>query len=364
MNTKRKLATIRKIDEISEIPGADKIEVATVGGWKVVVQKGLYKENELAIFCEIDSWIPAPVAPFLFKGRSYNGVDGERLKTVKLKGQVSQGLLIPFSEISEIQKWNEDSWVYVGMSGTYMVNEGDDVTEMLGIQKWEKPVPGALAGVVKGNFPSFIRKTDQERVQNLKKELATWISYETIWEVTEKLDGSSMTVYINSVPEKETVDFGVCSRNFDLAGPESEYYRENSFWQVAKKLDLESKMKNVMFNFAIQGELVGPGVQGNKYGLTELDFYVFDIWDIDQQSYVPPSVRKSLVDRLGLKMAPVVGVDVVIAKTDTMENLLLIADGNSAIGNKSAREGLVYKSSCGRYSFKTISNKWLLKNDE
>lgn len=242
--------------------------------------------------------------------------------------------------------------------------EGDDVTEMLGIQKWEKPVPGSLSGTVKGNFPSFIRKTDQERIQNLKKEFAQWVAEGVTWEVTEKLDGSSMTVYSRAVDDK--IEFGVCSRNFDLAGPESEFYRENSFWQVAQRLDLETKLKSFTdFNCAIQGELVGPGVQGNKYGLTELDFYVFDIWDIDEQEYVSPTDREEIVKALGLKMAPVVGTDVLFVATDTLMNdIILFADGKSAIGNKSAREGLVFKSSCGRYSFKTVSNAWLLKTGE
>jgi len=243
--------------------------------------------------------------------------------------------------------------------------EGLDLTEMLGIQKYEKPLPGSLAGKVRGNFPSFIRKTDQERIQNLKKELGFWVFGGIRWEVTEKLDGSSMTVYHRSYTQESgvVIDVGVCSRNFDLAPPESEFYRENAFWQVERKLDIVTNLIKYGMNIALQGELVGPGVQGNKYGLTELDFYVFDIWDIDKQCYVSRSDRYHIVDLLGLKMVPVINTGLVIDE-DFAHGIINYADGQSMIGNKSAREGLVFKSSCGQYSFKAISNKWLLKNED
>lgn len=352
----RKLATVRRIDAIDPIEGADAIDVATVGGWKVVVQKGIYNVGDLAVYLEIDSWVPATVAPFLFKGRSYNDVEGERLRTIKLRGQISQGLLLPLVSVYD---HHVDSEHDDGQELCEVFFEGADISDILGIQKWEKPIPGSLSGTVKGNFPSFVRKTDQERIQNLKRELAQWIECGVTWEVTEKLDGSSMTVYLNN----DT--FGVCSRNYDLAGPESEFYRENTFWETAKRLDLEKKIRsNVFWNIAIQGELIGSCVQGNKLRLKENEFRVFDIWDIDNQCYVPPKVRQELIERLGLEMAPVCMRDVVLFPECEVQNLLSLADGPSALGNKSAREGLVWKSSCGRYSFKTISNKWLLKNGD
>ena len=159
----RKLATIRRIDELNPIEGADAIECAVVGGWKVVAQKGLYNVGDLAVYFEIDSWIPTLLAPFLSKGkepRVFEGVQGERLKTIKLRGQLSQGLLLPLAEIDKFfttkPHWSED----------------EDLTEILNIKKWEKPINAQLAGVCRGNFPSLIPKTDQERVQNLKKEIA------------------------------------------------------------------------------------------------------------------------------------------------------------------------------------------------
>ena len=195
----RKLASIRRIDSLTPIDGADKIELATVGGWKVVCQKGLYNEGDLAVYFEIDSWIPHTIAPFLSKGqypRVFEGVEGERLKTIKLRGQLSQGLLMPLDEACK----NIESQLF----------EGLDVTVPLGVLKWEKAVPAQLAGVCKGNFPSLIPKTDQERAQNLVKEIVAASEAGIQFEITEKLEGSSMTVY------RIKGEFGVCSRNLDL----------------------------------------------------------------------------------------------------------------------------------------------------
>lgn len=106
LDTKRKLACVKRIDDLLPIEGADKIEVAVVGGWKVVVKKGDFKKGELAVYLEIDSWVPTEVAPFLTKSghepKEYNGVKGERLRTVKLKKQISQGLLLPISVLDGI----------------------------------------------------------------------------------------------------------------------------------------------------------------------------------------------------------------------------------------------------------------------
>lgn len=160
-NIERKLASVRKVTDILPIPDADAIECAIVGGgWPVVVKKGEFQVGDLAIYFEIDSWIPHELAPFLSKGkepREYNGVKGERLKTVRLRGQLSQGLLLHIS-----LKLNLDFSYHV-TAFERGLQEGDDVTELLGIQKWEAPVPACLAGQVRGNFPSFLVKTDQER---------------------------------------------------------------------------------------------------------------------------------------------------------------------------------------------------------
>lgn len=338
----RKLAKIVRIDELNPIEGADAIECAVVGGWKVVAQKGLYNVGDLAVYFEIDSWIPNELAPFLSKGkepREFEGVKGERLKTIKLRGQLSQGLLMPMKEIVE----------FVG-NPLRVFEEDQDMTETLGIKKWEKPVNAQLAGVCRGNFPSLIPKTDQERVQNLKKAIES--ARGDTFEVTEKLEGSSMTVY-QMVVDGE-MQFGVCSRNMDLKETEG-----NSFWATARKDDIEAKMKAVdeFWSFAIQGELVGPGIQGNIYGLKEPKFYVFDIYDIQAGEYLPPDARRSVVDAMGLDHVPVITTDFKLEHT--VDELLGMAEYPSELANVQ-REGIVFKETRGGFSFKAISNKYLL----
>lgn len=347
----RKLACIRKIDALDPIEGADKIEVATVGGWKVVAQKGLYNVGDLAVYFEIDSWIPSKVAPFLTKAGHYpkvfEGVEGERLKTIKLRGQISQGLLMPLEEAIK----NAGCWS--------PVQEGDDVTEWLGIKKWEKAIPAQLAGVCKGNFPSKIPKTDQERCQNLKKEITQANEAGTAFEITEKCEGSSMTVYQMKVDDE--MEFGVCSRNLNLKESEG-----NAFWDRARKDDIEAKMKAVdeFWDFAIQGELIGPGIQDNIYGLTETEFRVFDVYNIQTGEYLKPQARRELIARMGLKHAPVIEESATLydtLKITDIPQLLDYADGKSVIGfTGHLREGVVFKEVQGGFTFKAISNKYLL----
>ena len=327
------MATVRRIDAINPIPDADSIECAVIGGWKVVTKKGEYRPGDLAVYCEIDSWIPHELAPFLSKGepKEYNGVKGARLRTVRLRKQLSQGLLLPLVCL-----------------GRLIVEEGTDVSEELGIQKWEAPISAQLAGQVKGTFPSQIPKTDQERVQNLKRELENYDS--VLFEVTEKMEGSSMTCYLIDG------EFGVCSRNMDLKRDEN-----NTFWKVAIEEDIEQKLRACWAdNIAIQGELIGPGIQGNIYNLISHHFKVFDVYDIQEGYYLLPEDRKTFVDAIGLKHVPVLGTHLLV--DPDIDSILLAAEGKSLLNPNQEREGVVYKSMNSQFSFKAISNKYLLKN--
>lgn len=344
----RKLATIRKIDELNPIEGADAIECAVVGGWKVVAQKGLYQVGDLAVYFEIDSWIPTEIAPFLSKGkepREFEGVKGERLKTIKLRGQLSQGLLMP---LDEVKRFGPDQDVGFHVPVTWA--EDEDVTEALGIKKWEKPINAQLAGVCRGNFPSLIPKTDQERVQNLKKEIAA--AQGMMFEATEKLEGSSMTVY------QLKGEFGVCSRNMDLKESEG-----NAFWATARKDDIEAKMRAVdeFWDFAIQGELIGPGIQGNIYKLSQPEFRVFDVYDIMKGEYLLPEARRELIHNMGLKHVPVIAPYFTL--NATVDELLAMAEFKSELASVE-REGVVFKQNDGGMTFKAISNKYLLKSGD
>lgn len=348
----RQLATIRKIEEIKPIEGADAIEAVRVDGWWVVAKKGEYQVGELAVYCEVDSWIPTEVAPFLTKPgqepKEFEGVKGERLRTIKLRGQLSQGLLLSIKHC-------------ISVAGcTSAIQVGDDWTEHLGIKKWEKPIPAQLAGTVKGDFPSFIPKTDQPRIQNMKRNWEEKLRFEN-WEVSEKLAGSSMTVYVRRWMDDEAgpvMDQGVCSRNLDL-----KYDVNNSFWEAAIKQQLHNRIASTGRSLAIQGELIGEGIQGNSYKYTGRKFYCFDIYDIDNQCYLLPLERWKLLRMLDIESVPVAYIHTHFESL-SVDDLLREAEGKSAMGVKPEREGLVFKSMNDRdLSFKVISNKWLLKNE-
>lgn len=350
-NGKRMMAWITKIDKVVKHPDADSLDICTVGGWQCVTKLGEFKPGDPAVYISIDSWVPEWIAPFLVKGaepRKYNGVPGERLRTVKIRGQLSQGLLIPIKDLAHHFPEN-------GKNGNWeaLAEAKTDVTEVLGVQKWEAPVPAQLAGQVRGNFPTAVPKTDQERIQNLKKEFEEWKAQNLVFEITEKLDGSSCTMYLDLEG-----DFHVCSRNLDLKRDEN-----NSFWKAAIQNDVENRMVAAnLHGVAIQGELVGKGIQGNQYKIRGQKFYVFDIYDTKAGAYLNSEQRINLCQQLGLDHVPLVAVKAITA--EDIEGILQEAEGKSML-NDSEREGLVWKCiSDPSISFKTISNRWLLKNKE
>jgi RNA ligase (TIGR02306 family) len=339
-NGERVMAWIAKIDEIQSIPNADAICAYRVGGWWVVDKKETYKVGDLCVYVSIDSWIPTELAPFLSKGkepRVYNGVSGERLKTVRLRGQISQGLLLPI-EVAFPGSDREFWWSQVDT----------DVSERLGIQKWEPVIPAQLAGQVRGNFPTVIPKTDQERCQNLVKEINAAIEAGLEFEITEKLEGSSCTMYLDTEGE-----FHVCSRNLDLKFDEN-----NTFWKVAKKYDVENELRKAdAMGYAVQGELIGPGVQGNIYKLTDFEFRVFDVYNANEGRYLTPGERAVFVANLGLMHVPLIRVR---SRLFPVQDILELAEGKSMLNDKQEREGIVYKEINGGMTFKAISNSYLI----
>lgn len=364
----RKLATIQTISDIRPIEGADAIEVATILGWDVVIKKGEYKVGDLVVYLEIDSWVPHEIAPFLTKAgqypKLYNGVEGQRLKTIRLRGQVSQGLVLPTQGanapkaisdwmLSQLFPATASDWIK-----EHGVFEGADVTEVLGILKWEMQIPAALAGKSRGSFPSHTPKTDQERIQNCIHDLKEkWIDY--TWERTIKLDGSSMTMYCVFNEETQDWEDGVCSRNLNLKTDDNE---GNSFVDMWNKLHLvlnEYCVTNGR-SLSVQGELMGSGIQGNREGLSGHEFFVYDIWDITKQEYLSSAERLALVEELGYKHCPV--LDTIKLDADvSVASLMEVSDNQPSLNNPVA-EGIVYKSvENPSVSFKVISNKYLLE---
>ena len=334
----RKMASIQQIIDIKPIEGADAIEAVKVNGWWVVAKKGEHDVNDLVVFCEIDSWIPSTVAPFLTKPgkfpNEYLGVQGERLKTIRLRGQLSQGLVLPLSVLGRPEE------IFSICEATI----GCDVSEQLGIVKWEAPEDAGTVRNAKGSFPHFLRKTDQERVQNLAREIAERAGES--FEVTVKIDGSSLTCF------HYNGEVGVCSRNIELKEDEG-----NAFWSIARKEQLLEKLIVNGKNLAIQGELIAPNIQSNHENVTKPEFHCFSIFDIDQQEYVLPEQRRTICAALNIPHVPV--LDSAFVLEYTVEELLDMAEGPGM--NVPKREGLVFKSNTTQFSMKAVSNSYLLK---
>ena len=339
----RKLATIRKITDIRPIEGADKIEIATVGGWNVVVAKDVeHKVGNSVVYCEIDSFLPIKEEFEFLRKSSYKKMgdqEGFRLKTIRLRGQLSQGLILPISVVPITQ-----------FATGHDLPEGLDVTEMLGIVKYEPPIPAELSGKVKGQFPSFLRKTDEERVQNLVKEYEEYkLTSKHQFYMTEKLDGSSATFYMNDG------EFGVCSRNLELLETEG-----NTFWKVARDLKLEEKLRELGKNLCIQGELIGEGIQGNPYKIKGHTVRFFNVFDIDSKTYYGlPLFLATMQHGLKLDTVPFL-TNLTMELPQTIDECLAFAEGKSQLNSNTEREGVVIRSLDNTISFKAISNKFLL----
>jgi len=351
--TERKMATIRKIAEIQAIPEADKICAYRVDGWWVVEVVGKYVVGDLVVYAEPDSWIPHELAPFLSKGhepRTFNSIAGEKLKTVRLRGQLSQGLLMPLEPTCA----NIESMLF----------EGLDVSFPLNIQKWEAVIPSELAGQAAGNFPRFIPKTDQERCQNLYEDIFIK-NADAYYEITTKLDGTSFTAFYADKEE------GVCSRNWELKLDGAN--ENNSMVRMFIDSGLQSVFRQLSRNLAVQGELMGPGIQKNREQLKVPTLFVFDIYDIDTACYLTPDQRHALMDELWIfgvnkdmiQHVPVVAYGANLLDTlsiTTTDQLLKFAEGPSLV--HPIREGLVFKRKDGGFSFKAISNAFLLKEKD
>jgi len=335
MTTDRKLASVVKIVDIQPIPGADAIVVATVKGWKVVVKVNEYKVGDLAVYYEIDSFLPIrPQFEFLRKSsyKRMGSSEGFRLKTIRLRGQISQGLLTPIPE---------------GISNP---KEGDDLTEALDIVKYEPPIPAQLAGKIKGTFPSFIPKTDEIRIQNFESEVGFSPVGERAY-VTEKLDGTSFTCYFNNGV------FGVCGRNWELSETS-----DNSLWRMANVLQLKEKMTKHGKNIALQGELIGAGINGNLYGLSDHKLYFFTGYDIDKGRRMFFDELEWVLFGLQLQMVPVLEKYgfVIPNESNIVDYMLKYAEGKSVLNMEVDREGVVVRGLEREFSFKAISNTYLL----
>lgn len=334
----RQLVTIQKILDLAPIPGADAIEVAQVLGWQCVVKKGEFSIGDLCAYFEIDSLLPvADWTDFLRKGDSRPF----RLRSITLRKQLSQGLALPLNKVPL-------------PTGDYAI--GQDVTDILGVVKYEMQVPAELAGICKGNFPSFIPKTDEMRLQS-HPDLIGEIQGKRV-RGTIKMDGTSFTSY------RRNDGFGVCSRNMELVESDG-----NAYWKMARELGLD-KFQHFMGNWSLQGELCGPGIQGNKMGLTKPTLFAFSLYDIDRSTYLSHDALVDFCARANIQVVPVV-FDGIIDPTWGVAEFLEFAN-KQTYDNGTPAEGIVWRPVeetrseilRGRLSFKTISNTFLAKYKE
>ncbi len=356
----RQLASIQRIISIDPIKGADAVEKARVLGWNVVVKKGEHKPEDLVVYCEIDSLLPErPEFEFLrtssYKAQVTHAGEvilpaGFRIKTRKIRGQVSQGICFPLSILPEQLTDKEE--------------EGLDVTADLGIVKYELPedLGGVhIQGVKRSTFPThLLPKTDETRVQVLGGIVEQFKG--TLFNKTEKLDGSSFTALVHGA------EFMICSRN-QLLDPAD---MTHAFCALAKRIGLETKMRALQAeigDFAVQGEVVGPSIQKNKYQLAEHELYVFDVYLLTLGMYVEPGRMRDCAEKMGLKTVPNLG-DFVL--DHTIDEIVALSSGASALNLMTEREGIVLRPVHGtpqdkkgnRVSMKAINPKFLLKFDE
>ena len=372
----RKLVTIRTISNILPIEGADLIALGVVDGWSVIIKKSEFKIGDPCLFFEIDSFIPEEDSRFSFLGKTveFNKKRGYRLRTKKLKSYISQGLALPLSMFPELTVNTQEA-----------IDDNTDFSETLGVIKYDLEqfcgVNNTCKSEKPGKFPSFIPKTDQPRIQNLPHLFTT--NKEDTFEETLKLDGSSMTCYnVSSNPtllqkflslfgiKAPTTKFGVCSRNVDLKrtantvmtfdnGGKESVYDQSDFWATALKLGLANR---VPVGYAIQGELIGPKIQANHEKVTELQYYVFDVFNISEQRYLLPQERRDFCRTLGIPHVPVMNVEATPLQL-TLDQLLQHVDTES-VNPKTVSEGRVYKSNTNPLlSFKVINNRYLLKHE-
>ena len=381
INGERALAYIVSVDSITPIEGADNIELAHVGGWCVIVKKQEFQPGDKAVFFEIDSKVPAEDERFKFLETK-----GFKIKTMKLSkfGVFSQGLLLRVSEFPELNNPDVGTDVTKELKVTYSV--ADDNTRKASSPKpniknigsrhpklfktkpirwlmkreWGRKLLFFIFGRKKDKpkqFPSYITKTDEERIENIPFKLGNGVEYVA----SEKLDGTSCTYGLRKDGRK--LDFAVCSRNVRQMGQDQKCYHDhNIYWDMAFKYDIENVLKKIMSAYHLdwvylQGEGVGS-VQGNPLKLKEDDLYLFNLVTSDRGRWGSEEAAQYM-KQFNMKWVPLLEH---VFMPEDMEELKLQADGKSVVNPEVNREGLVYRSLDGKDSFKNVSRVYLMKH--
>jgi RNA ligase (TIGR02306 family) len=335
----RKLASIQRVLALYPIPNADAIELAQINGWQCVVKKGEFQVGDLGVYFEIDAVPPdRSMFDFLWKGQPHRP-ESLRIKTMRLRGALSQGLLMPTGTFPEVTS----------------IIEGQDLTEILGVHKYEPPAPEGMADY-RGPFPSLVSKTDEMRVQSFPQLIDELHGKPYV--ATLKCDGTSGTFCMWEG------EFHACGHNHSLLDLEE----GNPHWIVARRYKLPEVLARYP-HLALQGEVVGPGIRKNPMGLKDVDLRAFNLYDMRAGRALDHDECFAFYTQHGIAAAPVVeeGPDF----QHTIESLLKLAEGTYE-GTKNEREGIVIRPRVGqhsqtlggRLSFKAISNRYLLKGGD
>jgi RNA ligase (TIGR02306 family) len=359
INNERQLASIRKIADLQPIPGADAIECATIDGWEVVVKKGEFAIGDDCVYFEIDSMLPMDNPAFTFlesRARMYEGKMRARVKTIKLRGQLSQGIALPVNAftIGELLDQSLD--------------------QILGIAKYEPAQDGSGCNPA-GAFPIFIPKTDEERCQNIFSKYSARYK-DVVFQKSLKLDGSSITMAWVTDPDLflelgtedepyahdyDDAQFIVASRNQVLR-----YNPESKWWMGVENYQIIEQLKKMGKSVAIQGELMGPGIQKNRENFDKYRIFAFRAWFIEEQRFATDEEFHDLCRALGMEMVPQLGRCKPFEQFETVKEMLADADIPSI--NHKIAEGVVYKSvdlvNGQMIHFKAINNKFLLKCED
>ena len=409
----RELCYIVKIDAIEPIVGSDNCEAAIVGGWRVMTRKETFKPGNMAVYFEIDSKVPEK-EPFKFLEKKHYKVKTQKY-TFGGKGNfISQGLLMPLTDFPDLFEEDHVSnmgWVYKGVKCEYnIVEPGQFLTKLLGVKysvaedntrksksdkftkmkarhqklfkknklvqwlwnrQWGKKILFFFLGNKKDKrgWPDWVRKTDEERCQNLPQ---LFPGDETKWIVTEKIDGSSTTFTYKRKGKNK--GFYVCSRNVCFDTPEKAekcYYDSNIYLEMAEKYDIENKLKEILEKYGgnydfvtLQGETYGESVQKRTYSIEGRDFMAFNLIfgnDINNQDRLSSTQMKTILDEYTIPSVPILNTSYQLPQT--CDELLIYADGESELDGKT-REGIVLRTQDGNNSFKAVSNKFLLEYKE
>lgn len=380
INGQRALVYITTLDEIKPIEGYDRVEYGRVGGWWCIINKAdNIQVGDKVVYFEVDSKVPSNDERFEFLEKRHY-----KIKTLKMCKVLSQGLIMPLSAFPELEgldvgedvtdklkvvyaeaednsrKKDNPNAKYESMRARHKKLFKRPWAKWLMKRAWGRKLMFFFFGKKKDNprgFPTFISKTDEERIENVPWRLQE----DRVWLVTEKLDGTSCT-YALERKGKNKFEYYVCSRNVRQADRDQKCFHDsNIYWELEDKYNIESHLKEYLNNYpdikwvCIQGEGVG-NVQGNPLKLKENDLYVFNFKDSEQGRW-PSEDGKELIDSWDMKWVPIVGLQKL---PKTMEEMKAQATGPSILNKDVLREGYVYRSLDGKESFKSVSNQYLL----